>query len=81
VTPVLEAQHLSAGYGALAAVRDLNLTVGAGEVVALLGPNGAGKSTILKTLVGYKWFEPGRDDADAIADGAIDLILGQLRPT
>ncbi len=49
---VLEARALSAGYGSLAAVRDLDLTVGAGEVVALLGANGAGKSTTLKTLVG-----------------------------
>jgi ABC-type branched-subunit amino acid transport system ATPase component/branched-subunit amino acid ABC-type transport system permease component len=49
---VLRAEGLSAGYGELAAVRDLNLTVHAGEVVALLGPNGAGKSTILLTLAG-----------------------------
>jgi branched-chain amino acid transport system ATP-binding protein len=50
--PVLEARGLSGGYGSLAAVRDLDLEVGAGEVVALLGPNGAGKSTTLKTLMG-----------------------------
>ena len=49
---VLQAEGLSAGYGELAAVRDLDLTVHAGEVVALLGPNGAGKSTILLTLAG-----------------------------
>jgi branched-chain amino acid transport system ATP-binding protein len=50
--PVLEAERLSVGYGDLAAVRDVDLTVGAGQIVALLGPNGAGKTTLLRTLAG-----------------------------
>jgi sulfate-transporting ATPase len=49
---VLEVEGLSAGYAEMAAVRDLDLTVRSGEVVALLGPNGAGKSTTLLTLAG-----------------------------
>ena len=49
---LLEARKLTAGYGALAAVRDLDLTVRAGEVVALLGANGAGKTTTILTLAG-----------------------------
>jgi ABC-type branched-subunit amino acid transport system ATPase component len=49
---ILEANHLAAGYGDLAVVRDLDLQVGAGEVVALLGANGAGKTTTLLTLSG-----------------------------
>src|SRR5581483_8742005 len=40
------------GYGGVAAVRDLNLHVNRGEIVALLGPNGAGKTTTLLTLCG-----------------------------
>ena len=51
-TPVLAARKVDAGYGALAAVRQLDLDVHAGEVVALLGPNGAGKTTTLLTLAG-----------------------------
>jgi len=51
-TPLLECRSLSAGYGALAAVRDLDLTVNAGQVVALLGPNGAGKTSTLLALAG-----------------------------
>ena len=50
--PLLEARGLSAGYGSLAAVRELNLSIRAGEIVALLGPNGAGKTTTLRTLAG-----------------------------
>ena len=49
---VLQVDGLSAGYGDLAAVREVDLTVHAGEVIALLGPNGAGKSTTLLTLAG-----------------------------
>jgi ABC-type branched-subunit amino acid transport system ATPase component len=52
MTPVLEARGVSAGYGGSAVVRDLNLTVEAGEVITILGPNGAGKTTSLLTLAG-----------------------------
>ncbi len=43
---------MSAGYDGAAVVRDLDLFVDAGEVVALLGPNGAGKTTTLSTISG-----------------------------
>jgi ABC-type branched-subunit amino acid transport system ATPase component len=49
---LVEAEGLRAGYGSVVVVRDLDLRVSAGEVVALLGPNGAGKSTTLLTLGG-----------------------------
>jgi branched-chain amino acid transport system ATP-binding protein len=49
---VLELDALSAGYDAAAVVRDLDLHVDAGEVVALLGPNGAGKTTTLRAISG-----------------------------
>jgi branched-chain amino acid transport system ATP-binding protein len=51
-TPLLGLSHLVAGHAGVPVVRDLNLTVGAGEVVALLGPNGAGKTTTLLTASG-----------------------------
>jgi branched-chain amino acid transport system ATP-binding protein len=49
---LIDVKGLHAGYGGIAVVRDLDLTVGPGEVVALLGPNGAGKTTTLLTLSG-----------------------------
>ncbi|MEW2045777.1 ABC transporter ATP-binding protein [Streptomyces sp. NPDC005476] len=51
-TPVLEVAGLTAGYDGAPVVRGLDITVGAGEVVALLGANGAGKTTTLKAVSG-----------------------------
>jgi branched-chain amino acid transport system ATP-binding protein len=50
--PILEVRGLTAGYAGVPAVRNLDLTVGAGEVVALLGANGAGKTTTLLAVSG-----------------------------
>src|ERR1700716_3266120 len=49
---LIECRGLSAGYGQLAVIRDLDLSVDAGEVVALIGRNGAGKTTTLLALAG-----------------------------
>ncbi|CAN5407408.1 ABC transporter ATP-binding protein [soil metagenome] len=50
--PLLDVCELTAGYHGLPVVRDLNLTVGTGEIVALLGANGAGKTTTLAVIAG-----------------------------
>jgi branched-chain amino acid transport system ATP-binding protein len=50
--PLLQITGLSAGYGNISVLNGIDLTVGAGEIVALLGPNGAGKSTLLKAISG-----------------------------
>lgn len=50
MTELLKLDGLHAGYDGVAVVRDLTLTVNAGEVVALLGPNGAGKTTTLTAI-------------------------------
>ena len=49
MSALLEIEALATGYDGVPVVRDLNLTVAEGEVVALLGPNGAGKTTTLLT--------------------------------
>jgi branched-chain amino acid transport system ATP-binding protein len=49
---LIEARGVSVGYGKMAIVRELDLRVDAGEVVALMGANGAGKTTTLLTLAG-----------------------------
>ena len=50
--PALELAGLEVRYGAVAAVRDVSLSVEQGEIVGLIGPNGAGKSTTLHAVTG-----------------------------
>ncbi len=52
MTAVLEAVALSRRYGHTWALRDCDLSIPGGHVVALVGPNGAGKSTLLHVAVG-----------------------------
>jgi branched-chain amino acid transport system ATP-binding protein len=49
---LLELDALEVRYGAVPAVRDLDLHLGEGEIVGLIGPNGAGKSTTLHAIMG-----------------------------
>src|SRR5262245_40181080 len=49
---VVAARGLTAGYGTVPVIRELDLHVDAGEVVALLGVNGAGKTTVVRALAG-----------------------------
>ena len=49
---MLEVESLTTRYGSISALRDVGLSVGAGEVVCLIGPNGAGKTTLLSTISG-----------------------------
>ena len=49
---MLEVTGVTTKYGAISALRDAGLSVGAGEVVGLIGPNGAGKTTLLGSIAG-----------------------------
>ncbi|MAS43605.1 MAG: branched-chain amino acid ABC transporter ATP-binding protein [Rhodobacteraceae bacterium] len=49
---LLEVSDLTVGYGRVTALREVSLTVRAGETVAILGANGAGKTTLLNAISG-----------------------------
>ena len=48
----LEVRRLTASYGSLPVLHEVDLTVAKGEVVSLIGPSGSGKSTILRVVMG-----------------------------
>ena len=45
-------KDLTAGYGGVDIIKDINIEVNEGEIVVIVGPNGAGKSTVMKALLG-----------------------------
>ena len=70
----LEAQHLRKAYGPRVVVKDVHLSVSAGEVVGLLGPNGAGKTTTLRVLAGLL-----RPASGATRIGGVDVQVDPLK--
>jgi branched-chain amino acid transport system ATP-binding protein len=57
---LLELSNVTVSYGPVVAVRELSLTVAAGEIVTLLGANGAGKSSTLNAVIGLAPVVGGR---------------------
>jgi branched-chain amino acid transport system ATP-binding protein len=81
---MLEIQKLSAGYGAVHAIKEISLQVPVGKVVSIIGANGAGKSTLLKAISGLNKFTTGRiifngqDITYLPADRIVGLGLSQV---
>ena len=63
---VVIAEHLTRVFDDRVAVRDVSLSVNAGEIVTLLGPNGAGKTTTMRMLAGLILPTAGRISIDGI---------------
>ena len=60
MTALLSLSGVTAFYGAIQALRGIDLTVDAGEIVTLIGANGAGKSTLMMTICGSPRARSGR---------------------
>jgi simple sugar transport system ATP-binding protein len=56
---VLRVEHIAKSFGPTIALRDINLHLRKGEVLALLGDNGAGKSTLIKIITGFQPADSG----------------------
>src|SRR5207247_1697306 len=76
----LEIRGLAKRYGAVEALRGVDLAVGEGELVGLLGPNGAGKSTLVKIACGLVRASRGKALIRGNRDGSRDArrSLGYL---
>ncbi|HWM77941.1 MAG TPA: ABC transporter ATP-binding protein [Methylomirabilota bacterium] len=57
-------REVTVRFGGLAAVDDLSLDLGRGEILALIGPNGAGKSTAFNVITGFQAADAGRVQFD-----------------
>jgi branched-chain amino acid transport system ATP-binding protein len=64
MTNVLEVRGLSAGYGPLRVLHDVDLAVDAGERVGLVGLNGHGKTTLLRSVMGLVDWRRGEIELD-----------------
>jgi ABC-2 type transport system ATP-binding protein len=77
----VDLQGLTKSFGAVEAVRGVDITIERGETVALLGPNGAGKSTTIDMVLGLQQPDAGeaaifgRTPSEAVAAGAIGAML------
>jgi len=69
--PLLRVRGLSKSFPGLKALDDVNLEVGAGEIVAIVGHNGSGKSTLVKILAGVYQADPGATVEIRDADGHV----------
>jgi phosphate transport system ATP-binding protein len=72
--------HLTAYYGHLVAVEDVNLAIAPNQVTALIGPSGCGKSTILRCINALHQTAPGaRAEGQILLDGVDVLAPGTDR--
>src|SRR6202161_42930 len=63
---IVGVRHISKSFGPIAALKDVSLDIGAGEIRGICGENGAGKSTLVKILTGV--YRP--DQGAILIDGA-----------
>lgn len=55
----IEIRQVSKRFGDFHALRDVNLDIGSGELIALLGPSGCGKTTLLRIIAGLETADQG----------------------
>jgi sulfate-transporting ATPase len=56
---VIEAEHVTKGYGERALVEDMNFALPPGGIIGVIGPNGAGKTTLLRMITGQEQPDSG----------------------
>ncbi|GAN69625.1 energy-dependent translational throttle protein EttA [Acetobacter orleanensis] len=78
---VIEADHLSKGFGERLLIDDLNFKLPPGGIVGVIGPNGAGKSTLFKMIVGAEKPDAGElKIGETVKLGYVDQSRDDLDP-
>ena len=81
---LLEIQNLVSGYGKMAIIQDISLSVDPGDFVALVGPNGSGKSTLVKSILNLtnifegKVFFDGKNISGEKTEKIAEMRLGYV---
>jgi heme exporter protein A len=78
MTNIIEVSRLAKHYGRTSALRDLNLTVAAGEFIALFGRNGAGKTTFLRILAGLSRPSSGTFRIQPAGGAEVQYVRGAI---
>ncbi|MGN6754554.1 MAG: amino acid ABC transporter ATP-binding protein [Intrasporangium sp.] len=77
--PIVVVDNVNKHFGDLHVLKDINLTVGKGDVVVVLGPSGSGKSTLCRTINRLETFESGQILIDGQPLPEEGKALAQLR--
>ncbi|MGB0087029.1 MAG: energy-dependent translational throttle protein EttA [Rhodomicrobiaceae bacterium] len=78
---VLEAEHLSKGFGDQLLIDDLSFRLPPGGIVGVIGPNGAGKTTLFRMIVGQETPDSGAIRlGDTVKLGYVDQSRDTLNP-
>jgi len=77
----IEVRNINKTFGSFTALKDINLIVPSGELVALLGPSGCGKTTLLRIISGLEQPDPGNGailfhDEDVASQSVADRKIG-----
>jgi len=77
--PLVVLSKVNKHFGELHVLKDIDLTIGEGEVVVVIGPSGSGKSTLCRTINRLETFESGTIEIDGVALPDEGRELARLR--
>src|ERR671932_2745054 len=77
--PLVVLEGVNKSFGAQRVLRDIDLTVGRGEVVVVIGPSGGGKSTLCRTINRLETIDSGRITVDGVPLTEEGPALARLR--
>ena len=78
---VIEAEHISKGYGDRMLIDDLSFKIPRGAIVGIIGPNGAGKTTLFRMITGQEKPDSGTIRlGDTVDLGYVDQTRDELNP-